>query len=187
MRFLRHFYVLYAEPFDQGSLTTIFSNILDWYFKNLSPKLPNNIINLKDNVIESTIEVYSKIKASKELFPTPKKSHYTYNLRDISKVFQGMTNANFKSFQDENCFIKLWGHECQRVFMDRLISVEDQEFFTDNILKRIIAQNFKKQWTDIVKFEPLLWGSFIPTIYPEGDTTKKPLANVYCELVNRKN
>jgi dynein heavy chain len=33
----------------------------------------------------------------------------------------------------------------------------------------------------------LLWGSFIPTMYPEGDTTKKPISNVYCELVNRKN
>jgi dynein heavy chain len=187
MRFLRHFFVLYTEPFDQSSLTTIFSSILDWYFKNLNPKLPNNIMNLKDNIIESTIEVYGKIKTSKELFPIPSKSHYSYNMRDISKIFQGMTNANFKSFQNEDDFIKLWAHECQRVFMDRLISTDDQNFFTDNILKRVIANNFKKQWSEIVKFEPLLWGSFIPTMYPEGDTTKKPISNVYCELVNRKN
>jgi dynein heavy chain len=187
MRFLRHFFVLYTEPFDQSSLTTIFSSILDWYFKNLNPKLPNNIMNLKDNIIESTIEVYGKIKTSKELFPIPSKSHYSYNMRDISKIFQGMTNANFKSFQNEDDFIKLWAHECQRVFMDRLISTDDQNFFTDNILKRVIANNFKKKWSEIVKFEPLLWGSFIPTMYPEGDTTKKPMSNVYCELVNRKN
>ena len=187
MRFLRHFFVLYAEPFSQISLQTIFSTIMDWYFVNLSPKLPSQIVGLKDIVIESTIEVYGKIKSSKELFPTPKKSHYTYNLRDISKIFQGMTNANAKSFPDETSFIKLWAHECQRVFMDRLISFQDQEFFTDNILKRIIAQNFKKQWTDIVEFEPLLWGSFIPTLYPDGDTTRKPMSNIYCELTNRKN
>lgn len=187
MRFLRHFYVLYAEPFSQLSLQTIFSTILDWYFINLKDKLPANITGMKELVIDSTIEVYNKIKLSKELFPTPKKSHYTYNLRDISKIFQGMTNANAKSFPDESSFIKLWAHECQRVFMDRLISVEDQEFFTDNILKRMIAQNFKKQWSDIVKFEPLLWGSFIPTVYPDGDSTKKPINNIYCELVNRKN
>ena len=39
----------------------------------------------------------------------------------------------------------------------------------------------------MVSFEPLLWGSFIPTMYPDGDMTKKPMGDIYCELVNRKN
>jgi len=187
MRFLRHFFVLYTEPFSQLSLQTIFSSIMDWYFINLPTRLPNGIVGLKDKVIESTIEVYQKIKSSKELFPTPKKSHYTYNLRDISKVFQGMTNANAKSFPDDESFIKLWAHECQRVFMDRLISTDDQTFFTDQILKKIVLSSFKKDWNDMVKCEPLLWGSFIPTMYPDGDNTKKPMGDIYCELVNRNN
>ncbi len=34
--------------------------------------------------MEATTSVYNAIRA--ELLPTPSKSHYTYNLRDVSKV-----------------------------------------------------------------------------------------------------
>jgi dynein heavy chain len=46
------------------------------------------------------------------LLPTPAKSHYVYNLRDISKVFQGISKTTQRSFKDDNDFIKLWAHEC---------------------------------------------------------------------------
>ena len=35
----------------------------------------------------------------------------------------------------------------------------------------------------MVEVEPLLWASFVPSIYPNGDRSKRPLADVYCELV----
>lgn len=46
-----------------------------------------NIQSLKERIVLSTIQIYHIIKDSKELLPTPTKSHYIYNLRDIGKVF----------------------------------------------------------------------------------------------------
>jgi len=36
-----------------------------------------------------------------------------------------------------------------------------------------------------VEVEPLLFGSFVPLVYPDGDTTKKPYTDLYCELYDR--
>lgn len=184
-RFLRHFYILFTEPFEEKSLTTIFSSILDWYFLSMKGKLPSPIVGLKDSVVEGTIQVYNKVTA--KLLPTPKKSHYIYNLRDVSRVIQGITKAIPHSFSDPNDLIKLWGHECTRVFSDRLINKDDHNIFTEQILKPVMSQVFKKQWSGIVKLEPLLFGSFIPTRYPDGDQSKPAYPNVYCELTNREN
>ena len=49
----------------------------------------------------------------------------------------------------------------------------------------MLKDNFKRDWSSLVQIEPLLWASFVPTIYPDGDTTKKPLNDIYCELINR--
>lgn len=125
MRYLRHYMLLYVQPFESDSLVRIFTNLLEWYFTNLDQPPSNAIRNLRDTTVKSTIMLYNQIQNSKELLPTPAKSHYIYNLRDISKVFQGICKANSKSYRDEGDFIKLWINECERVFKDRLINVED--------------------------------------------------------------
>lgn len=79
--------------------------------------------------------------------------------------------------------IKLWAHECQRVFQDRLISIEDRDKFQE-ILVAIMKDKFKRDWKSIVKVEPLLFASFVPMV-PAGPESTKLLTNVYCELTDR--
>lgn len=41
---------------------------------------------LSDGLVSATLEVYGKV--AREMLPTPSRPHYTFNLRDISKVIQ---------------------------------------------------------------------------------------------------
>lgn len=41
---------------------------------------------LSDGLVSATLEVYGKVE--REMLPTPSRPHYTFNLRDISKVVQ---------------------------------------------------------------------------------------------------
>ena len=42
---------------------------------------------MSKGMVSATISIYNTILD--ELRPTPAKCHYTYNLRDVAKVFQG--------------------------------------------------------------------------------------------------
>jgi dynein heavy chain len=116
--------------------------------------------------------------------PTPAKSHYSFNLRDVSKIFQGIAKSSGKAIVKEADFIKLWAHECLRVFQDRLISVEDRDEF-QVMISTLIKDKFKLDWNKLVTIQPLLFGSFVPLCFPGGDNTKKPYQDVYCEIYDR--
>lgn len=45
-----------------------------------------------------------------------------------------------------------------------------------------MKSNFNKDWSSIVTVEPLLWTSFVPTVHPNGDTNKRLMNDIYCEL-----
>jgi len=81
--------------------------------------------------------------------------------------------------------VKLWAHECLRVFSDRLISISDRDSFQEMVSSKM-KEKFKKDWDKVVTIKPLLFASFTPLIHPEGDTTKKPYNDIYCELTDRK-
>ena len=92
-RLTRHFSVLALVPFDDDSLKRIFAVVLaSWMERGATAELNA----LKDACVQATVEVYGTVIRS--LLPTPTKSHYLFNLRDLSKVFQGILQVRQESF-----------------------------------------------------------------------------------------
>ena len=121
-RYIRHFNVIYVAPYAIDSLKNIFSTIMDWMFAcKTNPPFPQNVQGSKESIVANTIYIYEK--TMENFKPTPAKSHYTFNLRDVSKVFQGISKSSPKCIKTDEDMIKLWAHECLRVFQDRLISM----------------------------------------------------------------
>ena len=73
---------------------------------------------------QATIDIYNTTRES--LRPTPAKPHYTFNLRDVSKVVQGVLMADKRRAAEKEAIVRLWAHEACRVFADRLINSEDR-------------------------------------------------------------
>merc|ERR1719309_1421387 len=63
-------------------------------------------------ITEATIEMYNVVV--EKFLPTPNKIHYLFNLRDISKVFQGLLRASKEQHDTRNKMTRLWMHECFR-------------------------------------------------------------------------
>ncbi|XP_057625591.1 dynein axonemal heavy chain 1 [Chionomys nivalis] len=164
-RLTRHFNYLSFIEMDEVSKKRIFSTILGCWMNGLLgeksyrepvPGAPN-IVHLTEPLVEATIRVYATITS--QLLPTPAKSHYTFNLRDLSKVFQGMLMAEPAKVEDKVQLLRLWYHENCRVFRDRLVNEEDRSWF-DELLETHMEE-LGVAFNKVCPFQPILYGDFM--------------------------
>jgi dynein heavy chain len=90
-RFTRHFSMIFIPTTSENAMRTIFTSILDGFLV----EFPQKIANLSIAIVQASIAVYSHI--SEHLLPTPAKSHYVFNLRDLSKTIQGILQTDITS------------------------------------------------------------------------------------------
>eukprot|EP00961_Rhodomonas_salina_P211120 2851095-Rhodomonas_salina.1 len=78
-RLFRHVNMISVTPPSKVVLKHMFHAILEGH---LAP-FPSEVVLLCTATVEASIEMYERLV--EELLPTPAKSHYTFNLRDLSK------------------------------------------------------------------------------------------------------
>ncbi|XP_069062696.1 dynein axonemal heavy chain 1 [Pleurodeles waltl] len=164
-RLTRHFSYLCFPEMEDSSKKKIFSTILgSWMAGLLGEKSYREAVagcpslqNLNEPLVEATINMYATITS--QLLPTPAKSHYTFNLRDLSKVFQGMLMATPSSMVDKQYLLRLWYHESCRIFKDRLVNDDDRIWFDELMKKKM--QEFGTKFEEVITDQPVLYGDFM--------------------------
>ncbi|KAG5894356.1 hypothetical protein JTB14_031917 [Gonioctena quinquepunctata] len=122
-RLLSRFNVINITFPEDETLSIIFGSMLSRHLANFH----EGVKLVGKEITETTIDLYKNVIA--KMLPTPTKIHYLFNLRDISKIFQGLLRSHHDYQNDKSTMLKLWIHECYRVFYDRLIDESDQDWF----------------------------------------------------------
>lgn len=67
------------------------------------------------------------------MLPTPAKFHYVFNLRDLSRIWEGMLTIKREECETLTTVLKLWKHECTRVIADRFTEFSDRLWFDEKM------------------------------------------------------
>uniref|UniRef100_A0A8C5K168 Dynein, axonemal, heavy chain 10 n=1 Tax=Jaculus jaculus TaxID=51337 RepID=A0A8C5K168_JACJA len=159
-RFMSLFSVFNVPFPSEESLHLIYYSIL----KGHTSTFYESIAAVSKRLTLCTLILYKNI--IQDLPPTPSKFHYIFNLRDLSRVFNGLVLTNPQRFQTVAQMVRVWRNECLRVFHDRLINEIDKKLVQDHI-GDLVRSHFNEDWETVMR-DPILFGDFRMALH-EGE------------------
>lgn len=153
-RLQRHFAVFAVSFPGLEALETIYIGILS---QHLAEGFAQQVQKYANSLVRGALELHKRVTAS--FLPTAIKFHYIFNLRDLSNIFQAILFAKPEAIKTHNDLIRIYLHEAERVYCDKLVDRTDIDTFMK--LQREVA---KKSFEEI----------------DEDYTFKKP--NIYCHF-----
>lgn len=161
-RLLRHCCILSMPDPSAKSLFNIYQVHLGRFFGGNEFNI--DIKSCLLSLVSSSIVMFYRILLN--MLPTPTKSHYVFNLRDLSKLVKGLMQANSTVITTREHLVDLFSHECVRVFNDRLITREDNEQFYAH-LAETVSDYFKLGIKN-----PFSSNRLLKTNYSDAQSTK---------------
>jgi dynein heavy chain len=149
-RLKRQFSVFNCTLPSNASIDKIFSVIGLGHFCKEREFTPD-VISLIEKLVTSTRRLWQLTKV--RMLPTPAKFHYVFNLRDLSRIWEGMLHYDSCEDTDLPTILALWKHECTRVIADRFVSEEDKEWFL-RCLHRVIEEDISEEAHGMLPEEP---------------------------------
>ncbi|XP_077184230.1 dynein axonemal heavy chain 17 isoform X3 [Paroedura picta] len=139
-RLQRHFCVFAVSFPGHEALSTIYCTILVQHLALRN--VPMVIQKMHSQLVSAALTLHQKITLT--FLPTAIKFHYVFNLRDLSNIFQGLLFSTHECLRVPVDLVRLWLHEAERVYCDKLVEEKDQESFG-----RVIMATCKKFFEDL--------------------------------------
>ncbi|KAK7929355.1 hypothetical protein WMY93_005750 [Mugilogobius chulae] len=171
-RFIRHFSMLCLPTPSEQCLKQIFKAILNGFLTEFAEEVKA----CSSHIVDAAVEIYNRL--SLDLLPTPAKSHYVFNLRDLSKCVQGILQCDSDQVRTKHQIFRLFCHECQRVFHDRLINNQDKAYFNSIICD--MASRYFDITLEPESFvtHPIIFGDFLRVSAEKEDRVYEDLTDI---------
>uniref|UniRef100_A0A8C2VG97 Dynein axonemal heavy chain 8 n=1 Tax=Chinchilla lanigera TaxID=34839 RepID=A0A8C2VG97_CHILA len=164
-RLKRQFTVFNCTLPSNASIDKIFGLIGCGYFdpcRKFKPEICQMISHLVS--VGRVLWQWTKVK----MLPTPSKFHYIFNLRDLSRIWQGMLTIKAEECDSIPVLMSLFKHECNRVIADRFIVPEDEQWFNIHLV-RAVEETISPEIASCILPEPYFVDFLREMPEPTGD------------------
>ena len=147
-RLKRHFFAFSLPPPRAGSIKGIYRQIISARFTS-GAGFGSATLAVAGLLTAATTRLWNDLQ--RRFLPTPKKFHYSFTMREISRVFQGVLFTPIATVKAgggprradgtqrgvPNFLLSLWIHECRRAFEDKLVNDADKGAFGELLTKTV--------------------------------------------------
>ncbi|XP_071095783.1 dynein axonemal heavy chain 8-like [Haliotis cracherodii] len=148
-RLKRQFCIFNCTLPSNSSIDKVFGIIGEGYF--CTSRFNPEICDVIKILVPSTRILWQQTKI--KMLPTPAKFHYIFNLRDLSRIWQGMLTIAGAECQATAMILALWKHECTRVIADRFTNAEDKHWF-ESALMQVLRNQAGDEAVSVTDPEP---------------------------------
>jgi len=125
-------------------------------------KFKASIAELVAPVIKAALQLHSDVERA--FRKTAVNFHYEFNVRHLTNIFQGLLVAKQDAIKEPDMFVKLWVHESERIYGDRLVNsdhLNQYRALAADITKKSFAKFNLTKYFQMPTPEPLIFAYFV--------------------------
>ena len=149
----RHFATFAIAMPSASDLNTIFSSLFGGHLRSFQPAMQD----LTGKIVESAISIHESV--SSRFLPSAVRFMYNWNMRELTNIFQGCCHAKPDYYIKPATLARLFIHETQRVYSDRLVTEEEIQVF-DGMFKDAMKKNIGSIQVKELFRSPLVYTTF---------------------------
>jgi dynein heavy chain, axonemal len=107
----------------QDSLMKIYGTFLHGHLKKFKP----DVQEMQTKILQAALALHDSVAGA--FRKTAINFHYEFTIRHLANVFQGLLMSVPEKFNDTTRMARLWLHESERVYADRLVSASDLDSY----------------------------------------------------------